>query len=63
MPQHQTYSDVMKMLKRRYDGGYTPGGLSIEHIAQLKVQNTYDTHLDIAKAMASHCFSAIGHGF
>ena len=46
-----TYSDTIAELRRRYPDG-APAGISITDIAQLKVQNTFSTHLDIAKAMA-----------
>ena len=47
-----TYSETLKDLKARYPDG-APGGIAVEDIAQLKVQNTFSTHLDIAKAMAT----------
>ncbi|MEM6534307.1 MAG: isocitrate lyase [Pseudomonadota bacterium] len=46
-----TYSETLAELKKRYPDG-APGGISIDDLAQLKTQNTYSTHLDIAKAMA-----------
>lgn len=46
-----TYSNTLAELNQRYPSG-APGGISIEDLAQLKTQNTYSTHLDIAKAMA-----------
>lgn len=46
-----TYSETLTELQRRYPNG-APGGISIEDLAQLKIQNTYNTHLDIARAMA-----------
>ncbi len=46
-----TYSQTLAELKKRYANG-APAGIDIEHIAQLKTQNTFETHLDIAKAMA-----------
>jgi isocitrate lyase len=36
----------------RYPEGRTRAGLSIEDVVQLKIQNTYNTHLDIARSMA-----------
>lgn len=48
----QTYSEILAELKNRYPSGHTNGGVSIESIAQLKLQNTYNTHLDIAREMA-----------
>ncbi|CAM3819510.1 isocitrate lyase [Litorimonas haliclonae] len=46
-----TYSQTLANLQSRYPNG-VPGGISIEDLAQLKTQNTFETHLDIAKAMA-----------
>lgn len=46
-----TYSQIVSALQDRYPNG-APGGISIEDLAQLKVQNTYSTHLDIARDMA-----------
>ncbi len=46
-----TYSQTLENLKSRYPNG-VPGGISFEDLAQLKTQNTFETHLDIAKAMA-----------
>ena len=47
-----TYSNTLKALATRYPNG-APAGIKIEDLAQLKIQNTYTTHLDIAKAMAT----------
>ena len=47
-----TYSTTLKALEKRYPKG-APAGISLEDLAQLKIQNTYETHLDIAKAMAT----------
>ena len=47
-----TYSDTLIDLQRRYPRG-APAGIKLEEIAQLKTQNTFETHLDIAKAMAT----------
>jgi len=46
-----TYSQTLETLQSRYPNG-VPGGISVEDLAQLKTQNTFETHLDIAKAMA-----------
>jgi isocitrate lyase len=46
-----TYSETLANLQSRYPNG-APGGISVEDLAQLKTQNTFETHLDIAKAMA-----------
>jgi len=48
----KTYEDIRGELLRRYPDGLTPAGIGIDHIVQLKLQNTYDTHLDIAREMA-----------
>ena len=36
----------------RYPTGQTTAGITVDDIVQLKLQNSYDTHLDIARAMA-----------
>lgn len=46
-----TYTETINQIQARYPNG-VPGGISVNDIAQLKIQNTYETHLDIAKAMA-----------
>ena len=46
-----TYSQTLAELQARYPNG-APGGINLEDLAQLKIQNTFETHLDIAKAMA-----------
>jgi isocitrate lyase len=46
-----TYSETLKALEKRYPKG-APAGISLEDLAQLKIQNTFNTHLDIARAMA-----------
>lgn len=47
-----TYNETLKALETRYPNG-APGGVSIEDLAQLKLQNTYSTHLDVARDMAT----------
>lgn len=49
----KTYAEHRDALLRRYPDGVTPGGISVDDIIQLKLQNTYATHLDVARAMAS----------
>ena len=46
-----TYSETLNTLRNRYPNG-APAGIDLAEIAQLKTQNTFETHLDIAKAMA-----------
>jgi isocitrate lyase len=46
-----TYSKTLSELQARYPNG-APAGINLEDIAQLKTQNTFKTHLDIARAMA-----------
>ena len=46
-----TYSQTLSELQARYPNG-APAGINLEDIAQLKTQNTFKTHLDIARAMA-----------
>ncbi len=48
----QSYDQIRAEVLRRYPGGHGPGGVDVDHIVQLKIQNTYSTHLDIARAMA-----------
>jgi len=47
-----TYNETMAQLEARYPNG-APGGVSLEDLAQLKLQNTYSTHLDVARDMAT----------
>jgi len=47
-----TYSNTLNQLRSRFPSG-AKAGIVIEDLAQLKTQNTYNTHLDIAKSMAS----------
>ena len=51
-----TYSETLNELKTRYPNG-APAGINLTDLAQLKIQNTFETHLDIAKAMASNVHS------
>lgn len=53
MTTRPTYGEVRADVLRRYPSGVTPAGISVDHIVQLKLQNTYPTHLDIARAMAT----------
>lgn len=46
-----TYTQTLNTLNGRYPNG-TAAGIALEDLAQLKVQNTFETHLDIAKSMA-----------
>ena len=48
----QECSEIRAELMSRYPSGQTPGGVSVDDIVQLRLQNTYDTHLDIARQMA-----------
>lgn len=52
MLKRPTYSATRHELLRRYPDGVTPAGIDIDHIVQVKLQNTYATHLDIAREMA-----------
>jgi isocitrate lyase len=52
MTQRPTYKQLMEETLERYPEGRTRAGLTIEDVVQLKIQNTYNTHLDIARAMA-----------
>jgi len=46
-----TYSNTLKTLQKRYPNG-APAGINLADLAQLKTQNTFETHLDIAKSMS-----------
>lgn len=48
----KTYAELEAETLARYPSGQTPGGVTVEDIVQLKLQNTYSTHLDIARDMA-----------
>jgi isocitrate lyase len=48
----RTYAECREALLRRYPKGMTTGGVAIDDIIQLKLQNIYPTHLDIARDMA-----------
>jgi isocitrate lyase len=52
MTARKTYADHRDALLRRYPQGVTSGGVAVDDIIQLKIQNTFSTHLDIARAMA-----------
>jgi isocitrate lyase len=53
MSTNKSYSAVRSDVLRRFPDGEIPGGVTVDDIVQLKIQNTYDTHLDIARAMAT----------
>jgi len=48
----KSYNTVRADVLRRFPDGAIPGGVTVDDIVQLKIQNTYNTHLDIARAMA-----------
>lgn len=52
MSNRKTYAELVAEVAARYPSGQTPGGVSVDDIVQLKLQNTYDTHLDVAREMA-----------
>lgn len=52
MSTRPTYAQLREEVLRRYPDGQTPAGISVDDIVQLKIQNTYSTHLDIARSMA-----------
>ena len=53
MSVRKSYRDLRTEVLGRFPAGVTPGGVAVDDIVQLKVQNTFDTHLDIARAMAT----------
>lgn len=52
MTQRASYKQLMAETLKRYPEGRTRAGISVEDMVQLKIQNTYNTHLDVARAMA-----------
>ena len=52
MTLRKTYAQHRQILLARYPDGVTPGGVAVDDIIQLKLQNTFSTHLDIAREMA-----------
>lgn len=52
MGQSRSYAQLSAELTARFPTGVAPGGVSVDDIIQLRLQNTFDTHLDIARAMA-----------
>ena len=53
MTSRPTYSEIRHEVLSRYPDGATPAGIDVDHIVQLKMQNTYTTHLEIANKMAT----------
>jgi isocitrate lyase len=53
METYMTYKTEQQKLQARYPSGFAPGGIGIDDLLQLRIQNTYNTHLDIAKKMAT----------
>ncbi|MCZ0964048.1 isocitrate lyase [Paracoccus benzoatiresistens] len=52
MTNRKTFSEIRSDVLSRYPSGQTRAGVSVDDIVQLRLQNTYDTHLDIARDMA-----------
>src|SRR5215217_1265102 len=52
MTLRKPYAEHRDLLLARYPDGLAPGGIDIDAIIQLKLQNTFSTHLDIAREMA-----------
>ncbi|MGZ9811182.1 isocitrate lyase [Pseudoroseicyclus sp. H15] len=53
MTERKTYAELRDEALARYPSGQTPGGVTIDDIVQLKMQNTWPTHLQIARKMAT----------
>ncbi|MDO5622892.1 MAG: hypothetical protein Q4G24_15705 [Paracoccus sp. (in: a-proteobacteria)] len=53
MTPRKTFSEIRSEIAARYPSGQTSNGISVDDIAQLRLQNTWNTHLDIARAMAT----------
>ncbi len=49
----ETYSQVKARYQARYPDGVAPGNIPIDDLIQLDIQNSYKSHLDIAKNMAT----------
>ncbi|MCO5091377.1 isocitrate lyase [Bosea sp. (in: a-proteobacteria)] len=49
----RSYAELNAELQARYPSGFAPGGVSVDDIVQLRLQNSFDTHLDIAREMAT----------
>jgi len=49
---NKNYQKVLNEYQARYPNGSTPGGISVEDLVQLSLQNTYKTHLEIAQDMS-----------
>ncbi|MFN6976519.1 MAG: isocitrate lyase [Gemmobacter sp.] len=47
------FDTELAALRQRFPGGVLPGGASIDNVLQLRLQNRWNTHLDIARAMAT----------
>ncbi|MGV6800293.1 MAG: isocitrate lyase [bacterium] len=46
------YTALRDQVMKRYPDGVTKAGIEVDDIVQLKMQNTFSTHLDIAKEMS-----------
>ncbi|MBK4215898.1 isocitrate lyase [Paracoccus caeni] len=53
MANRKSYAELRQDVAARYPSGHTSSGVSVDDIVQLKLQNTYDTHLDVARDMAT----------
>ncbi len=53
MAKRKSYAKTLKKYLKRYPQGVAPGGIDVDDLVQLNLQNTYKTHLDIAKKMAT----------
>ena len=52
MTSRKTYAELHAAVAARFPAGQAQAGIGIDDIVQLKLQNTWGTHLDIARAMA-----------
>ncbi|MEE9273058.1 MAG: isocitrate lyase [Robiginitomaculum sp.] len=53
MAKRKSYKKIEKSFLKRYPKGFAPGGIAIDDLVQLRIQNTYKSHLTIAKNMAT----------
>lgn len=52
MTDRKTYDEIRRDCLARHPDGVLPGGVAVDDVVQLRIQNTFDTHLDVARAMA-----------
>lgn len=53
MGKRKSYNKIEKSFLKRYPEGIAQGGIAVDDLIQLRIQNTYKTHMDIARDMAT----------